>query len=155
MKYFYTYDSPVGILSIVEENKLITHIIFGNIDTKIIDAQKMNTEQIQETILQLKEYFKGEREAFNISLNPSGTEFQKKVWQVLTSIPYGETRSYEEIAEKVCNKKAARAVGMANNKNPIPIIIPCHRVIGKNKKLVGYGGGLKIKQKLLEIEKKR
>ncbi|MFV0344415.1 MAG: methylated-DNA--[protein]-cysteine S-methyltransferase [Anaerocolumna sp.] len=102
---------------------------------------------------ELMEYMNGNRQEFTVPLNPSGTPFQKKVWEVLRSIPYGETLSYKEVAEKAGNSKACRAVGMANNKNPIPIMIPCHRVIGSNGKLVGYGGGLPIKIRLLNIEK--
>ena len=90
---------------------------------------------------------------FDLPLDPIGTEFQKKVWQALKEIPFGETRSYGEIAKLIGNEKASRAVGMANNKNPIAIIIPCHRVIGANGKLVGYAGGLDLKEKLLKLEK--
>lgn len=98
------------------------------------------------------EYFNGQRKSFDLPLNPKGTEFQKKVWNALLNIPYGSTCSYKDIAVNIGNEKACRAVGGANNKNPIFIIIPCHRVIGKNGSLVGYGGGLDIKLKLLELE---
>jgi len=102
---------------------------------------------------QLCEYFKGKRKSFDIPICFSGTEFQNKVWKELLNIPYGKTRSYKDIAKEVGNEKASRAVGGANNKNPIWIIVPCHRVIGKNGELVGYGGGLKLKEFLLSIEK--
>jgi methylated-DNA-[protein]-cysteine S-methyltransferase len=101
---------------------------------------------------QIIEFFNKERKDFDIKLNPQGTEFQKKVWKELTNIPAGELRSYKDIATAIGNPKASRAVGMANNKNPIPIIIPCHRVVGSNGKLVGYAYGLDIKQKLIDIE---
>lgn len=94
-----------------------------------------------------------ERTAFTLPLAPTGTEFQRRVWQVLCRIPYGETVSYQAVAKEIGNEKAVRAVGQANHKNPIPIIIPCHRVIGANGALVGYGGGLKLKETLLGLEK--
>ena len=100
----------------------------------------------------LKEYLEGKRKEFDIEINPKGTDFQKMVWKELLKIPYGETRSYKDIAARVNNPKGSRAVGMANNKNPIPIIIPCHRVIGSNGNLTGYAGGVNIKEKLLRIE---
>lgn len=101
---------------------------------------------------QLQEYFFGKRKTFDLPLAIEGTEFQIKVWKALSEIPYGTTCSYKDIAIKIGNCKASRAVGMANNKNPIPIIVPCHRVIGASGKLVGYAGGLNIKQKLLNVE---
>jgi len=108
------------------------------------------TEKVKK---QLCEYFEGKRKSFDIPICFSGTEFQNKVWKELLNIPYGKTRSYKDIAKEVGNEKASRAVGGANNKNPIWIIVPCHRVIGKNGELVGYGGGLKLKEFLLSIEK--
>ncbi len=102
---------------------------------------------------QLEEYMAGTRTEFDLPLKPEGTEFQKKVWNALLLIPYGETKSYKGIAVLIDNPKGCRAVGMANNRNPIPIIIPCHRVIGANGSLIGYGGGLDIKVKLLELER--
>ncbi len=102
---------------------------------------------------QMREYFEGKRKAFELPLRPDGTDFQKKVWNALLEIPFGETRSYQDIANAVGSPKACRAVGMANHQNPIIIVIPCHRVIGKNGKLVGYGGGLSMKEKLLLLEK--
>ena len=103
-------------------------------------------------IRQLKEYFAGKRREFSLPLSPAGTEFQKKVWSVLQEIPYGETRTYKEIAGRCGNEKACRAVGMANHVNPIGIVIPCHRVVGSSGKMVGYAGGLDKKQYLLELE---
>ena len=120
--------------------------------SKINDHLK-ETPLIRECFNQLKEYFQGTRREFTIPIEAEGSEFQKKVWKALLDIPYGQTRTYKEIAIAIGNEKACRAVGMANNRNPISIIIPCHRVIGANGKLVGYGGGLDIKEKLLNIEK--
>jgi len=101
---------------------------------------------------QLREYFNNKRQVFDLKLNPAGTVFQRHAWQQLIKIPYGETRRYKDIAAGLGNPNASRAVGMANNKNPIPIIIPCHRVIGANNKLVGYAYGLELKQQLLSLE---
>ncbi|WP_271712404.1 methylated-DNA--[protein]-cysteine S-methyltransferase [Anaeromicropila herbilytica] len=132
----------------------ITHILFCD-ENEYIEKnfeEKRETPIIQEAYQQLLEYFSGTRTKFELSISPEGTEFQKKVWNALRDIPYGETRSYKEIATFIGNEKASRAVGNANNKNPIPIIIPCHRVIGANGKLVGYAGGLDKKKKLLDIE---
>lgn len=111
-----------------------------------------NTRLIQHAIKQIDEYINGERENFRLELSYRGTEFQKKVWKALQNIPFGETRSYQDIARNIGNIKAVRSVGMANNKNPIPMIVPCHRVIGKNGDLTGYGGGLPLKRKLLHLE---
>lgn len=112
-----------------------------------------DTELLQETGKQLEEYFGGKRKIFDVPLNPKGTKFMKQVWTALQNISYGETRTYQQIAKEIGNPKAARAVGMANHRNPIPIIIPCHRVIGTNGKLVGYALGMNKKKYLLEWEK--
>jgi len=126
------------------------------VSIKFIDdnfnIKENSNDIIDDTIFQLNKYFDGKLKQFTIPLNFTGTDFQIKVWNKLINIPYGQTKSYSEIAQLINNKKAVRAVGNANNKNPIPIIIPCHRVIGKNGKLVGYAGGLEIKQTLLAIE---
>ena len=106
-----------------------------------------------ETIRQLEAYFAGELESFTLPLAPHGTPFQMEVWRRLCDIPYGQTISYGEMARRIGNPKASRAVGLANGSNPIPIVIPCHRVIGSNGKLTGYGGGLPIKEKLLALER--
>lgn len=110
--------------------------------------------QESEATRQLREYFSGARRDFDLKLEPEGTVFQKKVWEALLEVPYGETRSYGEIAKAIGNPKAARAVGMANNRNPISIIIPCHRIVGADGSLTGYGGGLDKKTYLLELEQK-
>jgi len=111
-------------------------------------------EKFMGTLSQLEAYFKGELTRFDLALNAHGTDFQKIVWKELVRIPYGETISYGELAKKIKNPNASRAVGMANGKNPISIIIPCHRVIGKDGSLTGFGGGLEVKKKLLDLEKR-
>lgn len=111
------------------------------------------TETLRKAREQMQEYFAGRRKSFDVPLYVEGTEFQKKVWNALLSIPYGETRTYKQVAEAVGNEKACRAVGMANNRNPLMILIPCHRVIGSDGRLVGYGGGMDIKEYLLRLEK--
>lgn len=151
MENVYYYNTKIGKISIVENGTAITKICFISKDELNIEGNE--TELLRKAIKQLGEFFEGERNCFDLPLAPKGTEFQRKVWSALQEIPFGETRSYGEIAKIVGNEKAARAVGMANNKNPIPIIIPCHRVVGANGKLVGYAGGLNVKEKLLEIEK--
>ncbi len=152
MDRLFFYDTEIGRLGIREDGENITHIYFSSkdINKDEIIIEESNLTKI--AYIQIKEYIHGQRKSFDLPLNPNGTEFQKKVWKALTEIPYGEIRSYKEIASSVGNEKASRAVGMANNKNPIPIIIPCHRVIGSNKKLVGYAGGLDLKEKLLNLE---
>ena len=149
-------NSPVGKIEIIEENEKIVELNIYNEEKneKKNNIIEKDTKLLLEVEKQLKEYFEGKRIKFEIPLNPKGTEFMKKVWKELLKIPYGETRTYKEIAEKIGNSKASRAVGMANNKNPIPIIIPCHRVIGSNNKLVGYALGLDMKQYLLDLERK-
>ncbi len=150
MEYSFTYETIIGKITITECNSQITSIDFGLTDAKQYNMKE--TALIKEARKELEEYFKGDRKTFNLPLALKGTPFQKKVWQVLMTIPYGETMSYKQVAEAIGNPKACRAVGMANNRNPIPIVVPCHRVIGSNGKLVGYGGGLHIKEKLLEME---
>lgn len=153
MRNTFFYDTEIGKIGIEENGKEITKIYFINGKEQDKGIEGNETELLKVAIKQLQEYFRGKRNSFDLPLEPKGTEFQKKVWNALIEIPFGETRSYGEIAKIIGNEKASRAVGMANNKNPIPIIIPCHRVIGSNGKLVGYAGGLHIKEKLLEIEK--
>jgi methylated-DNA-[protein]-cysteine S-methyltransferase len=119
---------------------------------KIPDDYVRNDAFFEEAKKQLIEYAKGQRKSFDLKLNPKGTDFQKKCWAALCNIPYGETRTYKDIAIEVGNEKASRAVGMANNKNPIPVIIPCHRVIGVSGKLTGFAFGLGIKQEMINLE---
>ena len=151
MKSIFYYDTDIGKISIAENDGFITHVLFGN--EKLNDITVEETPLIKEAHKQIEEYLKGQRSLFDLPLAPSGTEFQKRVWNALKNIPYGKTVSYKDIAIEAGNEKASRAVGMANNKNPISIIIPCHRVIGQNGKLVGYGGGIEIKEYLLRLEK--
>ncbi|MFV0517079.1 MAG: methylated-DNA--[protein]-cysteine S-methyltransferase [Aminipila sp.] len=151
MKSIYYYETQIGKLGIAEEDGYICNVCF---DEAELDKgfELKETPAIRQAYIAIQEYFQKKRKAFDIPLRPRGTEFQKKVWEELQRIPYGETVSYGHIAKKVDCPKGARAVGMANNKNPIPIFIPCHRVIGSDGKLVGYAGGLDIKIKLLETE---
>ncbi len=150
--YFY-FDSPIGKLLLLGKDGIVEELHFPN-STKLQTPDKgLEDEQsFKQVIRQLNEYFQGKRKRFDLKLSPAGTPFQKSVWQQLQNIPFGQTVSYSFIAEKIGNPKASRAVGMANNKNPIPIIIPCHRVLGKDGSLTGYGGGLDTKRFLLDLE---
>lgn len=152
MKNKWHYDFPMGPIWIAAENDAITYITFDE-DRRTEDFNKRETPLIKKTAKQLSEYFNGQRKEFDLPLAFKGTDFQNSVWQALQTIPFGETRSYKEIAIQIGNPKGARAVGMANNRNPISIVIPCHRVVGHNGNLVGYGGGLSIKEFLLDLEK--
>ena len=152
MKNSFYYDTKIGRIEIEENGEAITKIDYVPKDIEATDDRKQ-TELIKEAIKQLDEYFQGKRSIFDLPLAPEGTEFQKKVWNALKEIPFGETKSYGEIAKIIGNEKASRAVGMANNKNPIMIVIPCHRVIGANGKLVGYAAGLEVKENLINLEK--
>ena len=146
------YNSPVGRLLVEVENGFLVRLDFAD----GIQAEGKNGNEsalLAKVSMQLDEYFRGARKNFDLPLNPAGTEFQRKVWDALLAIPYGETRTYREIAEAAGCPKGFRAVGMANNKNPIAIIIPCHRVIGSNGKLVGYASGLGRKEALLALER--
>lgn len=142
------YKSPIGNLRIISNERDIIKIEFSDEYFKM----KMIPIQIQNCINQLDEYFKGERQKFTVAINPAGTEFQSKVWNLLLKIPFGKTISYLDQSKQFGDEKAIRAIASANGKNPIPIIIPCHRVIGNNGKLTGYAGGLLKKQWLLEHE---
>ncbi len=150
MGQHFSYNTKIGVIDIVEDNGYIVNIIFG---IKEKDCVSIETPLIKETYNQIMEYFNGKRRTFNIPIKYRGTSFQEDVWAALLTIPYGETKSYQYIAKEIGNYKASRAVGMACNANPLPIIIPCHRIIGKNGKLIGFGGGLDIKEKLLDIER--
>ena len=150
MEKIFFYETPVGKLCIGEENGFIVRCTWSKIPQEYILEE---TKLILRCKKQLDEFFAGKRKTFDLPLVPKGTEFQQKVWKALTEIPYGETRTYGEVAAAIGNPKAARAVGMANNKNPIGIIIPCHRVVGANGKLVGYAGGMEKKEFLLELER--
>ncbi|NLY42688.1 MAG: methylated-DNA--[protein]-cysteine S-methyltransferase [Clostridiaceae bacterium] len=158
--YFSEYASPLGKLYIANDEQGICNISFPGQKEKFFKWLQKNfntcveqkTDMIAQAINELNEYFIGKRKVFAVPIHLIGTEFQKRVWNKLMEIPYGTTVSYGFIASQIGNIKASRAVGSANNKNPVPIIVPCHRVIGARGNLVGYGGGLDIKTKLLEIE---
>jgi methylated-DNA-[protein]-cysteine S-methyltransferase len=155
---FYSYcESPIGKLLLVSSERGLAQIWFeGKVHRALLDARPHeNSTALRETVRQLRAYFAGELETFELDLAPEGTPFQQKVWSELLNIPFGETISYGELARRIGNPNASRAVGLANGSNPIPIIIPCHRVIGSNGKLTGYGGGLPIKEKLLALEKRQ
>ena len=142
-------ESPIGRLCLRSNGKGVTALQFGG-----WELRRDELPLLVQAERELTEYFAGRRRDFSVPLCMHGTDFQKAVWQALMEIPYGETASYREIAEKIGNPKSCRAVGMANNRNPLPIFIPCHRVVGADGKLVGYAGGLRMKQFLLELEGK-
>jgi methylated-DNA-[protein]-cysteine S-methyltransferase len=140
------------MLRIIAGEKGITNIQFAFDHKEHIDADEVKHPLLKEAIQQLEEYFADKREEFSLLLDLQGTDFQMRTWNALRDIPYGETRSYKQIAETVGCPKGCRAVGLANNRNPIPIIVPCHRVIGSNGNLTGYAGGLSLKAELLLLE---
>ncbi len=140
--------TPVGNIRIEEQEGKITKIQY----TKE-ESLEPSSPVLKMAAKQLREYFAGQRTEFDLPLNPEGTDFQRKVWHALEEIPYGEVRTYKQIAERIGKPMACRAVGMANNKNPIMIVVPCHRVIGSNGSLIGYAYGIKVKQKLITLEK--
>lgn len=147
----YSYECEIGKIAIAENDGKITNLYFAG-DTWPGTMEICETPIIKEAARQLKSYLRGELKEFSLPLAPLGTEFMKQVWESLCKIPYGKTATYKEIAVNVGSPKASRAVGLANNKNPIPIFIPCHRVIGANGSLTGYRGGLELKKKLLDLE---
>jgi len=149
----YFYDYPIGTIGIAENNGAICRVYINNRDVPP-DFAITETPLISDAASQLNDYFTGKRCNFELLLSYSGTDFQRAVWSSLTEIPFGETRSYSDIAESVGNPRACRAVGMANHRNPLPIIIPCHRVVNNNGKLGGYVGGVQAKQYLLDLEKR-
>lgn len=144
------FESPVGTLEIASRDGAIVRVGFAD---KKAGGEKAACECVDRCITELREYFEGKRKKFTVRVRPEGTKFQVAVWRELSKIPYGETVSYQDIAARVGNPKAARAVGMANNRNPVAIIIPCHRVIGKNGGMVGYATGLWKKELLLSLER--
>lgn len=157
MKLYYTkMDSPLGCLKLVaNETKLVALLWEEDRPNRVSLPElelKTNHPIFIESIQQLTEYFSGKRKKFRIPLDPVGTPFQKKVWTALREIPFGSTKSYGEIAKQIGHPQASRAVGAANGRNPISIIVPCHRVIGANGKLTGFAGGLKAKEYLLTGE---
>lgn len=157
MKAFYFYDYPVraiGRLGIGEEDGALVQVLkVKPEDLPLSGFLLRETKLLKEADRQLREYFSGQRKEFALPLLLRGTDFQKKVWQALCEVPFGQTASYQEIAQRIGSPKACRAVGQANHHNPVSIIVPCHRVIGKNGALTGYGGGMEMKQYLLTLEK--
>lgn len=151
------YDSPIGKLRICEENGAITQLYIQSEEETVTGEEATTYTEVsvvlKEACRQLSEYFVGERKQFDLPLCLKGTFFQQKVWQALRKIPYGESRSYQDIAVAIGNSKAVRAIGGANHNNPVMIIVPCHRVINKDGSLGGFGGGVDVKQYLLELEK--
>ncbi len=151
MKQFFTgfLETPVGKLRVTTTEEAVTHVMF---DERILGQTSPQPDVLKQAIKQLQEYFAGKRKVFDLPLAPEGTPFRQSVWDCLTQIDFGETRCYGDLAATLNNPKASRAVGAANGANPISIIIPCHRVIGKQGKLTGYAGGLSRKSWLLDFE---
>ena len=145
----YTVETPFGWMSLSAEAEKLTELRLNSTPSFEKDT---NSPLLSEAVQQLLAYCAGTLSSFDLPLHPQGTPFMLRVWEALQEIPYGETTSYGEIAHRIGIPRASRAVGLANNKNPLPIFIPCHRVIGRNGKLTGYGGGLELKQLLLELE---
>lgn len=147
------YKTPIGKLAIQDYEGNICAVYFEG-ETIPVELEVVETPVLKEAAYQLDRYLKGELKEFSLPLKPlSGTDFMKEVWQALKEIPYGQTYTYKQLAESINRPKAARAVGLACNRNPIPIFVPCHRVVGSNGSLTGYLGGLKVKEKLLLLEK--
>lgn len=152
MKNIFYYETKIGKIGISEENNYITDLFFGVQELSCEEYTVKETEIIKDANKQLSEYLNGDRKQFDLPLHPSGSEFSKQVWCELCKIPYGETRTYLELANTINRPKSYRAVGLANSKNPISIFIPCHRLIGSNGSLRGYLGGIKTKDYLLKLE---
>ncbi len=152
-----TIESPVGQLKLVASDKGLVAILWENDSPRRVRLTELVANEkhpvLVETERQLREYFAGKRKAFSVALDMRGTRFQKDVWEALLAIPFGETRSYGQLAKQLGNPRASRAVGAANGRNPVSIIVPCHRVIGSSGKLTGFAGGLDTKAHLLGLEK--
>ena len=155
--YYTTFPSPVGLLLLAGDAQALRLVSFESSkrSTPPPPEWKENRSVFAEVIRQLQTYFRGELKEFDLPLALEGTKFQLRVWNVLREIPYGETISYAQLARRIGDSKAVRAVGAANGSNPIPIIVPCHRVIGSDGSLTGFGGGLSTKRKLLDLENKQ
>ncbi len=143
-------ESPIGTLRLLSDGQALVRIEFENHLQE--DGDQRCDAVLEKTAAQLQQYFAGERRHFELPLAPGGTDFQQGVWNQLRAIPFGELRTYRDVAVSVGNLKAVRAVGVANGRNPIPIVVPCHRVVGSNGKLTGFAGGLNVKRKLLALE---
>ncbi len=155
MKAYTYYQCPLGKITIQTNDKGLLGIWFPIQTTQPEDLGLQNDEHpiLCQAVTELNEYFNGSRTEFSLPIAATGTEFQKSVWRALTTIPFGTTSSYQDIANAIGNPKAVRAVGMANGKNPTSIVVPCHRVIGKNGSLSGYAGGIESKRALLDLER--
>ncbi|MDE6567219.1 MAG: methylated-DNA--[protein]-cysteine S-methyltransferase [Lachnospiraceae bacterium] len=155
MNDIYLWKSSIGVLKLCAENDHITGLSLLQKETEpsLLQTSIRHSDLLYEAYTQLQEYFAGKRTQFELPIHNAGTAFQQRVWQELRQIPYGETRSYQELAVAIGNPKACRAVGQANNKNPLLIINPCHRVIHKNGDITGFGCGIEVKQFLLDLEK--
>ncbi len=153
--YTTEYHSPIGLLTLAADEQGLRHIVFpqGSRSFEPSEHWHRADSSFRQTITELDEYFAGERKTFTVKLSPQGTDFQRSVWLALLQVGYGRTSSYGEIAKLIGKPKASRAVGAANGANPLPIIIPCHRVIGSSGRLTGFGGGLPTKQWLLAHER--
>ncbi len=157
MFYAFLEDTPVGRLLVAGDDSGLKHVSFStahfsSTEVKPQDDWEMSERRLKEPLRQLKAYFGGKLKKFDVALSAEGTDFQRSVWKALCNVPFGSTASYGDIAKSVGNAAASRAVGMANGRNPIAIIVPCHRIIGSRGKLIGYGGGLDHKQTLLRLE---
>ncbi len=157
MFYAFLDETPVGRLLVVGSDSGLKHIAFSKAHFSATELQpredwELSPMRLQEPLKQLRAYFSGKLKNFDLPLKADGTDFQKKVWHALLQVPFGKTASYGEIAASIGSPAASRAVGMANGKNPVAIVVPCHRIIGGNGKLVGYGGGLDYKRALLRLE---
>ena len=155
MENSYSFQSPIGFLTICEQDNQLTRLYLDNQDRGILQSRNFeyHSDFLHEVYHQLNEYFAGKRKIFDLPVDSKGTAFQKAVWRELQKIPYGETRSYEDIAVAIGNQKAVRAIGQANGRNPIMIVIPCHRVIRKNGDISGFACGVEAKRYLLNLER--
>lgn len=155
MENSYSFQSPIGFLTICEQDNQLTRLYLDNQDRGILQSRNFeyHSDFLHEVYHQLNEYFAGKRKIFDLPVDSKGTAFQKAVWRELQKIPYGETRSYEDIAVAIGNKKAVRAIGQANARNPIMIVVPCHRVIRKNGDISGFACGVEAKRYLLNLER--
>ena len=155
MENSYSFQSPIGFLTICEQDNQLTRLYLDNQDRGILQSRNFeyHSDFLHEVYHQLNEYFAGKRKIFDLPVDSKGTAFQKAVWRELQKIPYGETRSYEDIAVAIGNKKAVRAIGQANGRNPIMIVVPCHRVIRKNGDISGFACGVEAKRYLLNLER--
>lgn len=155
MENSYSFQSPIGFLTICEQDNQLTRLYLDNQDRGILQSRNFDyhSDFLHEVYHQLNEYFAGKRKIFDLPVDGKGTAFQKAVWRELQKNPYGETRSYEDIAVAIGNKKAVRAIGQANGRNPIMIVVPCHRVIRKNGDISGFACGVEAKRYLLNLER--